>query len=77
MPNDASPSDGNVPLLPAFTPDEQPPQLTKEEIANLSESDYAIYNAKARYWKRLKRLIKREDAKDKPGTGSSWNLPPR
>ena len=54
--------------------EELPRHLTADEIATLSASDYAIYNAAMREKKRRKALIKREDEKDDPGKGSSWNV---
>ena len=53
-------------------PDEFPRQLTSEEIAALSTSDFAIYSAAMRELKRRKHLKKREDAADKPGKSGGY-----
>ena len=52
--------------------EELPRQLSPEEIANLSESEYAIYSAAMRERKRRKQLQKREDPTDKPGKSGGY-----
>ena len=61
------------PIPPADkAPEELPRQLSPEEIAELSESDYIIYAAAMRERKRRKQLQKREDATDKPGKSGGY-----